>query len=724
MVQLCFVLDLRSLAPPLLRDIKQNLHNILRLRYNLNIYAFSRCFFSELCNSISLLQLANFYAVSSLSSSPARKSATLGDKIGLCYVFKNRLSSSDELVIAYNPIGNFNLRDFHHAVNNLPYDAFLLDIDSISDLMISNVLSERVLYSWQGKDIERKVIVITSTLPEDVDSIVQKSLMDAADKCVSVDFAVFQQKSSHLTDTRESINNFRRCISHIDNCSVQTYIPDFRVFQSLVKRWLQILKDDMEEPLLARLIFKDDLFDSVNHIFCNLFAPVNPITNNFSQCRTCRCHGIPLGDAEKKFSRLSCSVTGCNLETCDVIENSVRVGEKTILFLPSFYNSMKLLQITSPININVTERINLSSLDEGLIMGASFVVIPSSYHVIEITSDDADQSNLNVQLFRGLSSFLHSMNQGLICSSNCDLETMAEAPYHCYYILQPSDTGPMLMRVRTSLFLLLFNPLVLCTFTHSKIMVSCQCHSTTVQCMYSGLYILMRLAGAEEVLRVPDNRLVDSLINKDIENSVQACLLKLDLTDYDPLLHERGFHQKLNLLVKESLQFGSVFSKLEGAFSELSSSQQPSSEEIGKAEPAICVIVDEETLALDIKDQDDKTMACITEEWKQLVVSEEPKLYSPSCMSKAKLGQSSVSPRDSNRQLDRETSRILERLEVPRPLKPKTTSPGSNENCMKNTSVPIKKPLIPFQPTQGTEQVFVGSQLMKPNFQRQKRKHR
>ncbi|XP_020233537.1 uncharacterized protein LOC109813707 [Cajanus cajan] len=649
MVQLCFVLDLRSLAPPLLRDIKQ-----------------------------SLLQLANFYAISS-SSSHARKSATLGDKIGLCYVFKNRLSSSDELVIAYNPIGNFNLRDFHHAVNNLPYDAFLLDIDNVSDLMISNVLSERVLYSWQGKDIERKVVFITSTLPEDVNSIVQKSLMDAADKCVSVDFAVLQQKSSHLTDTRENINSFRRCISHLDNCSVQTYIPDFRVFHSLVKRWLQVLKDDMEEPLLARLIFKDDLSDSVNHIFCNLFAPVNPITNTFSQCRTCRCHGIPLGDAEKNFSRLSCSVTGCILEKCDVVENSVQVGQKTILFLPSFYNSMKLLQITSPINITVIERINLASLDEGLIMGASYVVIPSSYHVIETTSDDADQSDLNVQLFRGLSSFLHSMNQGLICSSSCDLETMAEAPYYCYYILQPSDTGPMLLR---------------------------------------------RLAGAEEVLRVPDNQLVNSPFNKEIENSVQACLLKIDLTDYDPLLHERGFHQKLNMLVKESLQFGSVFSKLEGDFSELSSRQQPSSEVIGKAEPATGVIVDEETLALDITDQDDKTIACITEEWKQLVVSEDPKLYSPPCMSKAKSGQSSVSPRDGNGQLDRETSRILERLEVPRPLKAKITSPISNESCMKNTSVPIKKPLIPFQPSQGTEQVFVGSQLMKPNFQRQKRKHR
>ncbi|KAG5041361.1 hypothetical protein JHK85_013837 [Glycine max] len=338
MVQLCFVLDLRRLTPPLLTDIKQ-----------------------------SLLQLANFYANSSSSSSHACKSVTFGDKIGLC--------------------------------------------------------SERVLYSWRGKDIERKVIVITSTVPEDVDSMVQKSLMEMLEK-ISADF-----------------------------------LP-----QSLAAIWKRV-----------------------------------------------------------------------------VIENSVRVGEKIILFLPSFYNSLKLLQISLSINITVNERINSASLDEGLIMGASFVVIPSSYHVIETISDDANQSDLNVQ--------------------------------HVEFELN-------------------------------------------------------------------------------------------HLTDYDPLLHERGFHKKLNVLVKESLQFGSVFSKSEDAFSELSSSQQPSSEVIGKAEAATGVIVDEETLALDITDQDDKTTACITEEWKQLVVSEDPKLYSPSCMPKAKLGQSSVSPRDGNRQLDRETSRILETLEV------------------------------------------------------------
>jgi len=35
-------------------------------------------------------------------------------------------------MIAYRPVGNFNLRDFHHAVNNLPSDAFLPDIDTVS----------------------------------------------------------------------------------------------------------------------------------------------------------------------------------------------------------------------------------------------------------------------------------------------------------------------------------------------------------------------------------------------------------------------------------------------------------------------------------------------------------------------------------------------------------------------------------------------------------------
>lgn len=63
-----------------------------------NRSSISRCFF--VFSFQSLLQLANFYAISN-SSLSSRKSDTLSDKIGLFYVVKNRLSSSDEVMFQF-----------------------------------------------------------------------------------------------------------------------------------------------------------------------------------------------------------------------------------------------------------------------------------------------------------------------------------------------------------------------------------------------------------------------------------------------------------------------------------------------------------------------------------------------------------------------------------------------------------------------------------------------
>lgn len=35
---------------------------------------------------------------------------------------------------------------------------------------------------------------------------------------------------------------------------------------------------------------------------------------------------------------------------------------------------------------------------------------------------------------------------------------------------------------------------------------------------------------------------------------------QVEASDYNPVQHERGFHKKLNMLVKESLQFGYIYS--------------------------------------------------------------------------------------------------------------------------------------------------------------------
>ncbi|KAI3684383.1 hypothetical protein L6452_33606 [Arctium lappa] len=658
MVMLCFVLDLRTLSPPLLRDLKQ-----------------------------SLLQLANFYAISSPRGHKSiSNSKSLLDRIGLCYVFRNRISCSTEMKVAYRPSRNFSLRDFHHAVNNLPSDGFLPELNNhvaiscCADALLASVLNDKVLYSWGGdsEDVGRKVIVISSCILENLDSVTKKTLMDAADKCVSVDFVLLV--SSGLGDLSESINNFLKNICDLENCSFHNHLPDAKVLCALVKQWLQDLRDEAEQ-LQARLKFKKNLLGSLNQICCNLFPSFNRIIDEFKPCQACRCHGYPLDDehGNKPVKSTSCPVTGNELGTLDMIVNSLKIGEQTVLLMPSFHYYTKLQHVTTPIDFNVINRTNLASLSEGLIVGTPFVVGPSTSHEF----DDTDQMELNNQVFQGLCSALHFLDQGLVCSSRCNTETMRETTFQCYYILLPSDNGVMLLR---------------------------------------------RLAGSEEVIPVPDvSQSFESTEAKDVRDSVKSSLLEIEERGYNPILHERGFHQRLNVLVKESLHFGSLPTKSEESPPEPTLTQEDSLNDSGTSKQALSMVgFEEEIPQLDMNSGRDKITARITEEWEQLIVNEIPKINSPTCVSKSKLDQLAVSPLESNKPLDERTSRILERLEVPRKLKAKVTSPV----IITSSSAPIdacmltKKPLIPFQPTQTSDTGTVASQPMRPNFQRLKRKHR
>ena len=49
--------------------------------------------------------------------------------------------------------------------------------------------------------------------------------------------------------------------------------------------------------------------------------------------------------------------------------------------------------------------------------------------------------------FYGLCRCLFLSDQGLICSSICNTESMKNAPFQCFYLLQPSSKGTMLLRV-------------------------------------------------------------------------------------------------------------------------------------------------------------------------------------------------------------------------------------------------------------------------------------
>ncbi|KAG9447350.1 hypothetical protein H6P81_013478 [Aristolochia fimbriata] len=639
MTLLCFLLDLPSIPPPLLRDLKQ-------------------------C----LMQLANLYAIS--YGGDERKSTPLQDRIGLCYFQKNKNSSSDELKLAYIPRGNFSLRDFHRAVTNLPTDGF--SVDSIElrenrsedlEKNLSRLLSKELLYSWGFKDILRKVIFTCSCLPRIVDPI-RKILMEAAEQCVSLEFLMLAQEV--YDDMSDNMKEFSNSISEHDNCLLGRCFPgDTWALAGLVKRWVQEVKDEVEDTRQVTFIFKRKLFGCTNQLRCSLFSFTNQIADGFDSCQACRCHGKPTKGSKEEKCDTSCPITDHKLGESDLVDNAVRVGEHTLLLLPSFQSCGKLRSVASPINFTILERTNLASLSEAVIVGNSYTVTPMQCHEMEAASDDNSNPELNVQIFHGLSRALHSMDQGLVCSSNCNIETMKEATFQCFYILLPSEKGPMLLR---------------------------------------------RVAGAEEILLVPDSTGMDCSVSKEIQDSIQASLTQMEVREFNPLLHERGFHTKLNCLVKESLHFRSI----------------PNSPKAEKNQPApiqpllMSESFSKENSELSQTTEADREGAKVAKEWEQLIVHEIRVSVLPMSPSIPSVGHSLLT--SDSKPLDERTSRILERLEPPKKPKSGRHSPSILTNARKEVSGPIKKPLVPFEPNRGTDQGMSFSQPMKPTFQKLKRK--
>lgn len=132
--------------------------------------------------------------------------------------------------------------------------------------------------------------------------------------------------------------------------------------------------------------------------------------------------------------------------------------------------------------------------------------------------------------------------------------------------------------------------------------------------------------------------------------------------------------------------------------------------------------------AMQITDEEDKATASIAKEWEQLVVTEvlmkstSPVITTP----KPYIDRQFLSP--NNKQADMKTSMIMERLEVPRKMKGKIGSPRiaiCNPSSPDVSVLSQKRPLIPFQSSQvSNQQTVSSSQLMKPSFQRQKRKNK
>ncbi|ONK58669.1 uncharacterized protein A4U43_C09F15450 [Asparagus officinalis] len=261
MTLLCFLLDLRTIPPPLLSDLKQ-----------------------------SLLQLANLYAVTRGKDRCEDDIPMLRDLIGLCYIENSPSSSSPELKIVYRPGKCFSLRDFHHAVNNMPMNYILpnnsIPTENSQEVSLTCLFSEKALYAWGGDDITKKVIAVSTTGFTSIGAF-QKSLMDAAEHCVTVEFTILEQKDMNLySGTSEKLTEFVNSIHELENCVLHRYLPDSWLLCGLVKGWLQELRNDIEEPLQAMFLFKNTVGRSIKQLSCNLSASSVQIIDGFTPCQT------------------------------------------------------------------------------------------------------------------------------------------------------------------------------------------------------------------------------------------------------------------------------------------------------------------------------------------------------------------------------------------------------------------------------------------------------
>ncbi|KAJ3708848.1 hypothetical protein LUZ61_012553 [Rhynchospora tenuis] len=635
MALLCFLLDLRNIPPPLLRSLK-------------------------LC----LLQLANYYAISQEKRTDTCSSSTsLPDRLALAYIHPMKHSpSSSELKIAYTPREKFSLRDFHHAVNNLPQDSFSHELGDLNnttagqDVLWGNLFSNKALYTWSSDEVSKKVIAICMSPYNDIKAL-RRSLMDAADQCISVEFVILES-AYILSDDRNK--EFFDKLCDLENCVIRQYIPDTPVLHGLFKRWLEELKGDVEEPLQAVFYFKNAIFGSESQISCNLVATTNSIMDGFMPCKACRCHGvltstITSSGKQKKW----CQVSGHELEFSDIIENSIRIGKDNILILPSFDVDTSVQRVSLPISFNVMQRTNLASLDEGVIMGASYRVYPSS------SEDDMglDVSNVpdqNIQIFKGLCRALFNLDQALVCSSTCNMETMRDASFLCYYLLLPSQYGQMLLR---------------------------------------------RLAGSEEILPMPNtDAICESAVPKEMESYIQASLSKIAVKDYNPLDHERGFHTKLNGLVKESLQLRSMAPICPKTSLKL---------DIPKSIPSPMPKI--------VTRKENRTPVCVTEEWDQLVILDDSEsTKSPIVNLRLKSDAMSSNFLSESKPVDEKTTKILERLEPPKPKRQQKKDTSAVPVIVNGVAGQMKRPLLPFDSNAYLN--LTQSQPLRPDFQKRKKK--
>ncbi|KAI5084682.1 hypothetical protein GOP47_0000851 [Adiantum capillus-veneris] len=465
-----------------------------------------------------LLRVANSCAATRFKLPPS-SFRIVSLNLAVCCVDRASVSATYELRIIYKSMESLNLREFHHAVNSLlPSSSLGISSSHGQVSSIEALLQLRNgLLSWASEESFKKIIMISSQFFENTGSF-RQMLKGAADRCISIDFIQFS-----LQTTDESFlgdGSHEQCrwdlaenIGEFENCTFQQVSWDVWQLAALEKKWIQDLVSDVEGPLEITLIFKEKLYKDTDKVFCALWPLLVQLTDSIQPCQTCRCHGAVIDSSMTHMTERShflCPITGQKLDNHDFTSHGVKVGSHTVLYLPSFMSPVEPAKhFTSPtfsLSFSVLKCILLSTLSEGLLFGDPYILLPSSEVDFD---DDTDKLEVNDGVFSSLCEALYSQDCGLLCTSSFDIDMRAEKSFSCYYLLLPADNRSFLAR---------------------------------------------RIAASEEFLQFSLPELKKQNLPLEIRDSVSSCLSKLGVQSYNPLDHERGLHNKLNWLAKESLQ--------------------------------------------------------------------------------------------------------------------------------------------------------------------------
>ncbi|CAI5952934.1 unnamed protein product [Closterium sp. NIES-64] len=322
--------------------------------------------------------------------------------------------------------------------------------------------------------------------------------------------------SSRLEELEDAVSGY-------ENCSLHCMLCDPLQLDAYTKRWLQHLHSCGADTTIdfalqfgtSKAKSKRTQGDNTGagagrtaaplSITCSAHPTVLQLHDTIQPCLTCRCHGVPLPFPSTLPNLSNPSSRPSN--------PSLPLAKPPSLRCPVSGQRLDASDVTSnTVLLGASGTGGRRSSGGG---GGSWDGDPGDLELDFSNSTELSEMERNEHAFAALCRSLNQHDNGLLCSSLVDADTRMDVSFPCYYLLLPTEAGSLLLR---------------------------------------------RVASAEELLPLPPRPISnhgeeDDEKGEEVAAAVDLALSQLEEEAFNPVEVERGCHQRLQWLLKESLYF-------------------------------------------------------------------------------------------------------------------------------------------------------------------------